>query len=213
MSTTRRQVIELIIRQLSGGIPSQDTELTPNLVNLYLNSAIGFAVKSNYKEEVQINGIESVSDAFYATFPGITISYDDSLAQYNATLPQQAVGVGAGWDISSFIVLTPSGKKIFAHPIKPTEEAFLYRNSKPCNEVFYWLNGSKAFLHSTQDITKSKAIVRMIVSQSTNLDAEITVPDSYMPVIIDYMAKTLGIMMNMPIDISNDGVPTTQVRS
>lgn len=212
MSTTRRMVLETIQRLMLGGMASDDTELTINLINQHLNAAIGYAAKTNYKEEIQLNGIENVSDAFYTSFTNINISKDQNTGWYNATLPQQPAGIGAGWDISGFMLTTGSGAKLFAHPISPREVEFLYNAKKPCNEIFYWVNRDTVSLHSGQDITKYKANVRMISTQSSDLDSVVTIPDGYMPVVVKYMSEVLGIEVQRPIDSSSDGVETPQVR-
>lgn len=210
--TTRRQYLETIQRLILGGFPSDDTELTINLINQHLNAAIGYAAQTNYNQGIKIDGVESVADAFYAKFTGITITKDGTTGWYNATLPQQPAGVGAGWDISTFMITTGSGAKIFAHPITAEEIEFLYNSKSPCNEVFYWVDGVTASLHSCKDLTKYKATVRMISTQSSNFDSPLTVPDAYLPVVTEYITKILGIQTQRPIDISSDGVETPQVR-
>jgi len=210
--TTRRQYLETIQRLIMGGFSSDDAELTLNLINQHLNAAIGYAAQTNYKQEIQLNGIENVSDSFYTSFAGISIAKDSASGWYNATLPQLPAGVGVGWDISAFIITTGSGAKIFAHPISPREVEFLYNARTPCNEVFYWANGVTANMHSCQDLTKYKASVRMISTQSSSMDSPLTVPDSYLPVVVEFLTKILGIQNQQPIDISSDGVPTPQVR-
>lgn len=212
MLTTRRILIELIQRQLSGGMISQDSELTDGLINIYINGAIGYAAKANYKEEIQLNGIESVSDGFYAEFTGITITLNAATGQYHATLPQQPAGVGIGWDVADFMLIKGSGTKLFANPISPREVRYLYSLPSGCDEVYFWMNGVTASLHSCSDITKYKASVRMISTQSSDLDAPITLPDAYWPMAIEYIDKTLGVQLNIPIDISNDGVPSPQIK-
>lgn len=212
MSTTRKMVLETIQRLMLGGMPSDDTELTINLINQHLNAAIGYAAKTNYKEELQLNGIENVSDAFYTSFTNINISKDQSTGWYNATLPQQPAGVGTGWDISNFMLTTGSGAKLFAHPISPREVEFLYNGKKPCNEIFYWVNRDTVSLHSGQDLTKYKANVRMISTQSSDLDSVVTIPDGYMPVVVKYLSEVLGVEVQRPVDSSSDGVETPQVR-
>ena len=209
---SRRYLIELIQRQLSGGQISDDSDLTDELINLYINGAIGFCAKAAYKEEIQLNGIEGVNDGFYAEFTGIVITKDTVTGQYKATFPQQPAGVGTGWDVADFMLIKGSGAKIFASPITPKEVRYLYSLPSGCNEVYFWMNGVTASIHSCNDITKYKANVRMLSTQSSNLDAPITLPDGYWPMAIDYLDKTLGIQLNIPIDISNDGVPSPQIR-
>lgn len=212
MGSTRGQYCEAIQRALSGGFVSDDTELTIPLINFYLNSAIGYAIKSSYKDEIQLNGAENVADGFYATFNNLNITKDNSTGWYSISLPQQTVGVGVGWDISSFLMVKGSGAKLFGYPIAQKEIAFLYTNPKGCKDVYFWVVKDKMNIYSCDDITKYKGIVTMLVSQSTDMDSTISVPDGYMPLIIEYLIKTLGIMTNMTIDVSSDGVDTPKVR-
>lgn len=210
--TTRGQYLELIQRMMLGDLPSDDTSLTLNLINLHLNAAIGYAAQTNYKQEIQLNGIENVSDSFYTSFRNIVITKDTTTGWYSATLPQQPAGIGAGWDISTFMITTGSGKKIFGHPITAREVEFLYNAKVPCDEVFYWPDNATVNMHSCQDISKYKLTVRMISTQSSDFSSAITVPDSYLPVVVEYLTKVLGIHVQRPIDISSDGVETTQVK-
>jgi|SRR5882757_626108 len=212
MPTSRLQVLETVQRLLLGGMASDDTELTLALINQHLNAAIGYAAKTNYKEEIELNGIENVADAFYADFKSITITKDNTTGLYTATLPQQPVGLGAGWDISTFMLITGSGAKMFAHAISPREVEFLYNTSGSCSEVFYWITGLTVSLHACKDITQYKANIRMISSQATDWTTPVTLPDGYLPLVVEYMTKVLGVEVQRPIDISSDGVETPQVK-
>lgn len=212
MSTTRYHICEMIQRALNAGMASDDTEVTINLINQYLNSAVAFAAKAMFKESIQIDGIEDVADAFYASFPNITISIDNTTGLFQATLPQQPAGVSRGWDIAHFMLITGSGKKIFAKPISPKELIYLYDGESGCDEVYYYVDGSMARLHSCSDISKYKANVRMLATQSSDLTSPMSIPDAALAIIIDYIAKTLGIQLNMVYDNSEDGVPTPQVK-
>lgn len=212
-ATTRGIVCEMIQRQLSGGMISDDSDLTLAFINQFLNGGIAYAIKANYKDELQLNGTEGVADAFYATITGLTITIDVNLpGNYNISLPQPTVGVGAGWDITSFIMVRGSGSKLIGYPIAQKEISYLYTNPKPCDGVFYWVVKDKMNIHSCKDLTKYKGMITMLVTQSNDLDATINIPDGYLPVILDYMVKTLGVMLNIPIDISSDGVDTPKVR-
>lgn len=212
MATTRGQICEALQRIMLGGLASDDTDLTIPYINFYLNSAIGYAIKSNYKDEIQLNGTEGVSDGFYATFSGLTITKDNNTGWYNISLPQTTVGVGAGWDISNFMMVSGSGAKIFGNPIAQKELQYLYTNPKGCNDVFFWVVKDKMNIHSCKDISKYKGMVTMLVSQSDDIDSVVSIPDGYMPLIMEYLTKALGIVMNMPVDISSDGVETPKVK-
>lgn len=45
-----------ILREVYGDMPSDDSVITPNLVNVWLNEGIGLAVKKNQSENIQLEG-------------------------------------------------------------------------------------------------------------------------------------------------------------
>ena len=49
---TRNIFIERILRQIYNGQPSDDSSITYNLVNQWLNDAIGLAAKKNYTDDL-----------------------------------------------------------------------------------------------------------------------------------------------------------------
>lgn len=212
-ATSRGVICEMIQRALLNSFMSDDSDFSLSLINQYLNAGIGVAIRTSYKDEIQINGAEGVADAFYATFTSMTITADSTMpGNYLITLPQQTVGIGAGWDISSFIMVKGSGAKLIGYPITQKEVSYLYTNPKPCDGVFFWTEADRMNIHSCKDLTKYKGRVTMLVSQSNDLDSPMNIPDGYLPIIIDYMIKTLGPLLNIPIDISSDGVDTPKVR-
>jgi len=75
---TRSQFIEQILRQVYGGYVQEDSSITPMLVNQYIDQAIAFAAKTNYKENASLEGVGFVNNSFYTTFKDIAISRDES---------------------------------------------------------------------------------------------------------------------------------------
>jgi hypothetical protein len=65
---TRRALIEQIRRLYYGGTPGDDATLSENEVNIYINQAIAYIAKVNYTDAIKLDGVETVSVAFYATF-------------------------------------------------------------------------------------------------------------------------------------------------
>ena len=69
---TRAEFIERTLRQVYGGYVTEDSSITPMLVNSWLNDAIALAAKTNYTDAVKLDGIGYVNNAFYTTFKGLT---------------------------------------------------------------------------------------------------------------------------------------------
>ena len=59
---TRKTFIERILRQIYNGQPSDDSNITFNLVNQWLNDAIGVAAKKNYTDSIQMDGVAYVNN-------------------------------------------------------------------------------------------------------------------------------------------------------
>ena len=51
---TRRHYIERILRQIYGTYVRDDSSITENLVNSWLNDGIAIAAKQNYRENIAI---------------------------------------------------------------------------------------------------------------------------------------------------------------
>lgn len=215
MSTTRRAVCEMIQRMLNGGFSSDDTQVTINLINLHLNGAIAAAAVADLRANIDIEGVASVGDAFYATTKGLSVTKDADTGWYNTILPQPPAAISRGLDITSLKFIAESGQKYTAYRVSPRE--WDYMNGLPIesSKIYYKVNGNKVYLQSVRDLTGDKAMVEMISTQSntgTGLDDPITLPDQYMPDMIKYMAGVFNIMLNIPIDTSNDGVQSTQIK-
>lgn len=212
MGVTRQFLCEQIQRILLAGMAPDDTEITPFLINSYLNGAIAAAAAAAYKDNIQLEGTGTVPDGFYGTYKGLVLTKDNDTGWWNLTLPQQPVGIARGHNISFVFLIAGSGKKVSAYPISPTEIDFLYHLPKSCEDSYYWVDTDVMNIYSCTDISKMKAIVRMIVTQSSVLTDKLTMPDDYMPLVVDYMRKVFGIMQSEPYDISSDGVPTPQIK-
>ena len=97
---TRRHYIERILRQLYGTYVSDDSSITENLVNSWLNDGIALAAKQNYKENIAIDGIGFVNNSFYTTFKGIAVSKDERYV-WKVELPQIPLGIGRNEGVST----------------------------------------------------------------------------------------------------------------
>ena len=215
MATTRRQACELVMRMLAPGWGSDDFLITVNLVNLHLNGAIAAAAVADLRANIDIEGVESVGDAFYATTKGITISQDADTGYYTATIPQPPAAISRGLDITSLKFIAESGFKYSSYRVSPREWDYMNVLPIESSKIYWKVNGNKVYMQSVRDLTNDKAMIEMVSTQSstgTGLDDPITLPDNYMPDVIKYMAGVFNIMLNIPIDNSNDGTQSTQVK-
>ena len=203
---TRRVLIEQIRRIFYGGVPNDDASLSEKEVNFYLNEAIAYIAKVNYTDAIKLDGIETVADSFYATFKNLAITRDNDTGYYSLDLPQVPLGLSRGYGISTVTFPTSTGLAKSPIPISVRELDYMDNLKQPPSKIFYWTEGKKLWFKSYTNLVGRFAIVRMVSTETTDLDAEINVPQEYVSDIIDLVLNKLKIRKGTPEDNVNDGV-------
>lgn len=103
---TKAQVIDLVYINLGGGKVSQDNAVKRHEIAVYLDTALGtalksalFASKSTARGERSQGMLfeSSIPEGYYTTFEG-TPTYDSARASYSMTLPK-AIVMEHGWGV------------------------------------------------------------------------------------------------------------------
>jgi len=205
---TRKVLIEQIRRLYYGGTPSDDSNLTEKEVNHYINQAIAYIAKVNYTDAIKIDGIETVSDAFYTTFKNLAVAKDNDTGYYYATLPQPPLGLSRGYGIASVTFPVNTGLAKAPTAVSPREVDYIEQIKLPPSKIFYWAEGNKLWMKSYTNLVGRFAIVRMISAENSDMTAELNVPSEYISDIINWIMDQLKIRKQMPEDTTNDGVDT-----
>ena len=208
---TRQFFIERTLRQIYNGQPSADSNITTNLVNIWLNDAVGLAAAKNYKDTYLIDGVNYINNSFYTTFKGLAITKNENFL-YKVALPQIPLGVGRNEGIST-LQFKDSNKNVSftAVPLSTNQVSFQSGMRPIPNKLLYYIEGDGAFVFTTLNLTTYTASVRMVSGgDSTDLNSTLNVPDDYLPIIVDYITKQLLLEHNQPIDVTSDGVDNTQ---
>ncbi len=204
---TRKVIIEQIRRQYYGGVPSDDANLSENEVNAYLSQAIAYMAKVNYTDSIKLDGIENISDAFYATFKNIAILKDNDTGYYYCTLPHPPLGLSRGYGISTVTFPASAGNLAKAPiPISPRELDYFTEIKTPPSKIFYWAEGNLLYFKSYINLVGKFAIVRMVSAESSDLNSVLNVPEEYIVDIINYVVNQLKFRKSIPEDITNDGI-------
>jgi hypothetical protein len=205
---TRKVLIEQIRRLYYGGTPSDDANLTENEVNIYINQAIAYFAKVNYSDAINLDGIETVGDAFYSTFKNLAITKDNDTGYYYTTLPHPPLGLARGYGISTVTFPVSTGLAKAPTPISPREVDYIEQVKLPPSKIFYWAEGSKLWFKSYTNLVGRFAIVRMITAENSDKTAELNVPAEYISDIINWIMNQLRVRKGMPEDTTNDGLDT-----
>lgn len=203
---TRKVLIEQIRRMMYGSIPTDDANVTEKEINLYINEGIAYMAKINYTDAIKLDGIETVADSFYATFKNLAITRDSDTGYYSLTLPQVPLGLSRGYGISTVTFPTSTGLAKSPIPISPRELDYIDNLKQPPSKIFYWAEGKKLWFKSYTNLVGKFAIVRMVSTETTDLDAEINVPQEYITDIINLVMNQLRTRKGTPQDSTNDGL-------
>jgi len=203
---TRRVLIEQIRRMLYGSIPTDDANITEKEINLYINEAIAYMAKVNYTDAIKLDGIETIADSFYATFKNLSITKDNDTGYYSLDLPQVPLGLSRGYGISTVTFPTSTGLAKSPIPVSPRELDYMDNLKQPPSKIFYWVEGKKLWFKSYTNLVGRFAIVRMVSTETSDLDAEINVPQEYITDIINLVMNQLRPRKATPQDSTNDAL-------
>lgn len=203
---TRKVLIEQIRRMLYGGIPTDDANITEKEINLYINEALAYMAKVNYTDSIKLDGIETVSDVFYLTFKNLAITRDADTGYFSLDLPQVPLGLARGYGISTVTFPTATGLAKSPIPISVRELDYMDNLKQPPSKIFYWPEGKKLWFKSYTNLVGRLAIVRMVSTETSDLDAELNVPQEYITDIINLVMGQLRPRKASPQDSTNDGL-------
>ena len=205
---TRYAFIERILRQIYNGQPSDDSNITYDLVNQWLNDAIGAVVKKNYTDSIQMDGVAYVNNSFYTTFTNLDINAETvDTVTYSIDLPLIPYALGRNEGVATLQFVGDKKTSQTAIPLSINQVAYIEQLRPIQNKILYWVEGKNIFIKSSIPLTQYKATLRLISGgDSTDLTSTLIVPDDYMPMIVEYIKGQLAFEKSRPIDQSNDGV-------
>lgn len=204
---TRKIFIERILRQIYNGQPTDDSSITFNQVNQWLNDAIGVAAKKNYTDSIQMDGVAYVNNSFYTTYSGLAITSVDNTT-FKLDLPQIPVALGKNEGVATLQFSNSKTPTSFgAVPLSMNQVGYQDTLRPIQNKVLYWSQGNQIYMSTGIPLTAYKATVRMVSGgDSSDLNSTLIIPDDYVPIMVEYIKGQLAFERSRPIDQSNDGV-------
>ncbi len=204
----RRDVfIELVSRQVHAGFASDDTETTNNLINTFVEPAIGIAAQANYKNNIAIDGISYVNNSFYTIYKSLAITADEQFL-WKIELPDMPVGIGNMEGISTVNIKDNSSPQV-SYPVilmSQNQRSFHRGMRSIPNKLLGYPQGKNVFIESTLILNGYTAQVTMVSGgDKTDLDSELNVPPDFLPIMIDWITKQLLTQRMTPEDVANDG--------
>jgi hypothetical protein len=210
---TRKQIIYQILRFIYNGEPNDDADITPNLVNQYLNEGIAQAVKAAYAMSYNIDQVGSVPDGFYMTTKGLSLTKDSDTGYYHTDLPQVPVAISKDDSITDMVVLLGSGRKRSGVRVEQKELGVMFEVRIDSTMIYYWIEGKTLYAWSNMDISDKTCMVRQVITQGTDLDDTINCPDDLLDSVIKYTTSILPYELLQGKDVSNEGHSITNAKS
>jgi len=204
----RKVFIERIRRLIYNGQPSDDATITVGLVNNYLDDAIAFAAKTNYKDNAQLDGIAYVNNSFYTTFKNLSVVSDEQFV-WKISLPQIPIGIGATEGVST-LVFKDSASRQLSYPViwlSENQRSFAKGMRTIPNKLLAYPQGGSIFVESTILLSQYTAQATMISGgDSSDLDSTLNVPSDYFPMMQQYIVQQLLLEHSQLLDAANDGL-------
>lgn len=205
----RGAYLERISMQIYGEKPSDDAEITLNLINNYLNDGIGIAAKACYKEAIQLDGVAYINNGFYSTFSGIVISSDDTdNLCYKLTLPEVPTGIGRNEGLAEIRFKDPSSgfTSLPGIPVSINEWGYMDSMRPIANKLFVLQEGNLIRVKTSLILTEFTATAKLISGGvPSDLNAELILPPDYFPIITQYIREQLILERSIVPDGTNDG--------
>jgi hypothetical protein len=203
---TREVFIERALRQIYGAMPTDDSQITINLVNKWLEDAVAVAAQKNYVDSIKLDGIAYVNDSFYTTYKELPVTQDAQFL-WKISLPQIPVGIGNNEGISQIQFKNSDGE--ISLPCVPlnTNQRTIFRTMRPIlGRVLTYYEGDNAYVISTILLNGYTANISMISGgDSTNLNSTLNCPPDYFPIMVEYIKGQLAFERAQIQDTSNDG--------
>jgi hypothetical protein len=198
---------ERALRQIYGEQPTDDSNITINLVNSWLGDATAFAAKKNWTDNIGIDQIAYLNNSFYTTFRGVPIVDEGEIFLYKLTLPEIPIGVGRNEAISTLQFVDSSGN--VSDPAIPLSQAQVgySRGQRPIpNKISYYPEGIFCYIISTLIMTDYTGKIKMVsAGDSTDLNSILNVPQDYFAPMVEYIKMQLSFERAQRKDEQNDG--------
>lgn len=205
---TRFSLIKRILRQIYSGQPTEDSNITAELVNKWMNDGLALAAKEFYKEAIAIDGMGYVNNSFYCTYSGLPVTVDTTDNQcYMLTLPQIPLGMSKNSGIAKLQFKNANNlTSMDAIPLSMNQVAYVDRLPPMQNKIEYWPEGVFIRCKTPIQLFNYTATVKMVsAGDETNLQSIVNIPDDYMAAVIAYVKDQLAWERQQPQNRANDG--------
>ena len=205
---SKRMLIERITKHFNSGFEGNDFNITTNELLLYIDAAIPFVMKGQMFENVKVEGIFEVPDAYLVTYNFTVINKSEATAEWYVTLPQPPLALPKGYDIPNVYLSVNGGRSLNGLPLSNKRAAYRNLMPKP-NGFFYRVEGYVMYLQATNaaSFLDQQLYVQMPISRTGSLDSPMSIPDDAISSLFDMVIIKCKDRLGIPQDIVQDNLP------
>ena len=176
---TYQEIVDEIVYEVYGGIPSNDRAISDQFVLRKINNWIAEAAVKSAFGTYNLDAIVEADDIFRITYTGLMLTTDTATGLKTTAMPAQPVGIPS---MRSFNVFPPAqyggrASTLFK-PIYASEVSRI-RSQARIRKVFYWQeNGLLWFIDSFSIMASYTSVnLSLVTSGVYSLTANINLPD------------------------------------
>jgi len=210
MATTRKILVERVIRHLSNGFASDDFTITDNEVWLYCLDAISKIVTQRARDSWAMESVWEIPEGLSTRLKFTQFTRDDELAEYFVTLPQMPIGLPLGVSILDVYLAGKKGRSKSFYPIKANRVAFMSETEKGKTDAHYYLTGTKLSLVDIEMLGNTDNLYVVMLSAkdetSTSENIPLNMPDDMINDVFVMVVNLVRTRYALPQDNNNDGL-------
>lgn len=210
---TKQEIVDEIVYECYGGIPTNDRTISDNFVLRELNNIIAeSAVKSAFGT-YNLDGVVASDDIFTLTYSNIPLLTDTNTGNKYFTHPAQPVGIPSKRAMTIFPPANRGG--VMSSIFKPLMrgEVTKVRSLPSIKKVFHYTeDGNEYFIDNFQIMSTYNTVNLSIVTSGANdLNAFLNMPDDMINAakmaIVPRLRQMMGIADITPLPVADSPQP------
>lgn len=206
-STTRKQLIDRILRFYYDGVPDEAATITDNEIDLYINDAIATVMNKQAMDAYNITGIMSVPEGYITTYTIATPALDDKTGFYYSFIPHPPMGLPGESGVVGVFFGGGRGQSKPILYVAPHEVDYFSFMPKPPQAAFYWIENSYIYFWSRTDITRTTdtIYIRMATNVQTSNSTVLNIPPDAIDLVFSSVIQKIMPRKGIVQDLINDG--------
>lgn len=210
---TKRAIVQEVLYELFGGVPSNQSAISENFVLRKLNDRIAEAAVKSAFGAYNLDGCVCVDDVFNLTYSGLTLLTDTASGLKYVLLPAQPVGLPSG---RAFNIWPPKNRGgIQQSTFKPiTRGEVTYLRSLPViKKIFHFVENGRLYIVDNANLAQYFDTINMSITSSgaNDLSAILNLPDDMIATVkaltIQDCKQMLALADTTPIPASDAPEP------